>query len=138
MAEAEGLPPTASTVVPGLSLNYVGDWAYSYSGIVTVNNVETTLLESTTGNSIFVGTFQPQYMAAGAGSGTEDFRFIVYLNGNIIASILIAEATDRDAFYRPVNLVIPSDTEIKITGANTTDTQARNIGAIMTGRVYDA
>lgn len=116
------------------AIEVYGDFAVAYSGVVSADNTETTLIESTTGNYLFVGTWLPQYMVA-SHTG-DDYRFVVYLNNSIVASVIMAAAADRDAFYLQANLIIPAYTQVKIIAQNTTDTTANNVGGILTGRLY--
>jgi len=116
------------------AIEVYGDFAVAYSGVVSADNTETTLIESTTGNFLFVGTWLPQYMVASQ-SG-DDYRFVVYLNNSIVASVIMASAADRDAFYLQANLIIPAYTQVKITAQNTSDTSANDVGGILTGRIY--
>jgi len=135
MAKAEGIPPTASVASPGLSLHYVGGHCYAYSGTVDVDATETDLLNFTSGAGYIVARWLPQYMVA-AHVG-DDFRFVVYFNNQIVASLIMAAAADRDAFYPGVvHLVIPPFTEVKATADNATQNVARLVGGILTGRVY--
>ena len=121
----------------GTGLNYIGDHAYAYSGGIDVDENVTSLLKFTTGGLYVKGRFQPQYFVANAGQATEDYRFAVKFDSQEVSSTLIAEGTDRDAFYNVVNLIIPPYTKVEITAANVTDTNTRAVGAIVTGRVYD-
>jgi len=116
------------------SIDTVLQFAYAYSGKVPVDNNETTLIQSTTGNFLFVGTWQPQYMVTSA--SPDDYLFQVYLNDNIVASVILAASADRDSFYRPVNLIIPAYTAVKMTAANVANTNSRDVGGILTGRTY--
>jgi len=135
MAEAEGIPPTASTVVPGLSLNYAGDWAYAYSGQVDVANVELSLLEFTTGAGIIVGEMQ----IGSNNAEDEDFEVKIYFNDLIIFSNTFHQ---QGATYvniaSAVPLIIPPFTLVKATMDNIADTDVRRWTIGLTGRVYDA
>tara|TARA_R110000824_G_C15036886_1_gene659968 strand:+ start:437 stop:862 length:426 start_codon:yes stop_codon:yes gene_type:complete len=120
----------------GSGINYVGNHAYAYSGATDVGQNAVTILRFSTGQLYIKTIFQPQYMVANAGAATEDFRFVVKFNDQEVSSMIIAEGTDRDAFYNVVNLIIPPYTKVEVTAANVTDTTTRAVGAIITGRVY--
>jgi len=120
----------------GTSLNYIGDHAYAYSGGIDVDENVTSLLKFTTGGLYVKGRFQPQYFVANAGQATEDYRFTVKFDNQEVSVTLIAEGTDRDAFYNVVDLIIPPFTTVEVTAQNVTDTNSRAVGAIITGRVY--
>jgi len=120
----------------GNTLNYIGDHAYAYSGGIDVDNNATSLLKFTTGGLYVKGRFQPQYFVANAGEATEDYRFAVKFDNQEVSVTLIAEGTDRDAFYSKVNLIIPPFTTVEVTAQNVSDSTTRSVGAIITGRVY--
>jgi len=141
MAEAEGIPPTASVVVPGLSLNYLGEWAYAYSGTISASyNSETTLLEFTTGEGLCVTKFDFGMDDVAMDQATQIF-YQVYFNDLVVM-------LRRDEFYGGIgvksstmlsttlNLIIPPFTKTKITGRQN-DGTAHNMYAVLTGRVYD-
>jgi hypothetical protein len=133
MAKAEGLPPTASTVVPGLSLNYAGNWAYAYSGSVAVSSSEISLLDFTSGAGIIVGFFNSQF--GFEGNTNDDYLWRVYLNDLAIMAINITSAKDLDA--NRVDIIIPPFTHVKVTAVNATQAVANKVGGNITGRVYD-
>ena len=120
----------------GNTLNYIGEHAYAYSGAIDVDDNATSLLKFTTGGLYVKGKFQPQYMVANAGAGSEDYRFAVKFDNQEVSVTLIAEATDRDAFYSKVDLIIPPFTTVEVTAQNVTDNNARAVGAIITGWVF--
>jgi hypothetical protein len=135
MAEAS-VTPEASVASPGLGLRYVGQHCYAYSGTVDVDATETNLLKFTSGSGYIVARWLPQYMVESHVG--DDFRFVVYFNDQVVASVIMAAAADRDAFYRDVDLIIPPLTEVKMTADNKTQNVARLVGGILTGRIYGA
>jgi len=126
--------PTASggTTGTGKTLNYVGEFAFAYSGGVDADNNETTLLEFSTGSELFVGIWQGYYYASVYG---EDFRWTVYLNDEKVQSYT-AEGSIRGNSRSQLHIIIPGYTQVKITGSNVTDTTTREIMASVTGRIY--
>ena len=137
MPHTDVTPTSASIASPGLGIRYIGGHCYAYSGTVDVDATETDLLNFTSGSGYIVARWLPQYMVA-AHVG-DDFRFVVYFNNQIVASLIMAAAADRDAFYPGVvHLVIPPFTEVKATADNATQNVARLVGGILTGRVYGA
>ena len=133
-AGGAGNPVGGSFTGASASIDTVLQFAYAYSGKVAVDDNETTLIESRTGNFLFVGTWQPQYMVTSP-SG-DDYLFQVSLNDNIVASVILAAAADRDSFYRPVKLIIPAYTVVKMTAANVTNSDTNDVGGVLTGRTY--
>jgi len=114
----------------GVSL--IKDHCYAYSGIVSVTDSETTLLEFNTGDNYYVGQYQPNYETL---SG-DDFKFLVYLNEILISSLQISASRDFTP-YEEIELVIPPLTTVKITAQNETGSTATDILALFTGRVYN-
>jgi len=134
MAKAEGIPPTASVVVPGLSLNYAGEWAFAYSGEVGVANIELSLLEFTTGAGIIVGEMQ----VGSKNAENEDYEMKIYFNDLIIfANTFHQQGTSYVDIPSAVPLIIPPFTLVKATMDNIADTDTRNWTMGLTGRVYD-
>ena len=116
----------------GSVLNFIGDHAYLYTGFSQVNNVRTTIAKFSTGNLYIVGTFQPQM---DTDTGTDNYRYRLLINGEIIISCQTTSATDYSP-YEDVEILIPPNSEIEITAENETDSGLNDIGAIIIGRVY--
>jgi hypothetical protein len=135
MAEAEGIPPTASTASVGLGINYVGNWVYAYSGPVSCDNNETTLLDFRTQATIIQTRIVLNYSEVGAFA--EDFLFKIQLNSEIVMQMIYDGAKLQEP-PQWVPLLIPPNTNLKITAVNVTDTDARLMAAMLTGRVYGA
>tara|TARA_R100000664_G_C2671940_1_gene83605 strand:+ start:122 stop:535 length:414 start_codon:yes stop_codon:yes gene_type:complete len=115
----------------GSSLNYIGEHAYMYTGSVSVNTSETTIAEfGTGGNSYIKGTWQPQIMV----NTTDDIFFKLFLNNQLVASCVTTSSKDY-APFEEIEILIPSDTIIKITGQNL-GSGSKDCGAIIVGRVY--
>tara|TARA_R100001594_G_C3936736_1_gene239591 strand:- start:233 stop:631 length:399 start_codon:yes stop_codon:yes gene_type:complete len=115
----------------GSSLNYIGKHAYMYTGAVSVGTTETTIAEFTTGgNSYLVGQWQPQILE----NTTDDLEFRLYVNNQIIAELVLTSSRDYTPFEE-VEIIIPTDTTVKITGHNL-GSGSKNVGSIITGEVY--
>tara|TARA_Y100001938_G_scaffold105071_1_gene143383 strand:+ start:189 stop:587 length:399 start_codon:yes stop_codon:yes gene_type:complete len=115
----------------GSSLNYIGKHAYMYTGEVSVGTSETTIAEFTTGgNSYLVGQWQPQILT----NTTDDILFKFYINNQVIALVVQTSTKDYSPFEE-VEIIIPTDTRIKITGENL-GSGNKNVGSIITGEVY--
>ena len=127
-----GNPVGGSFTGPAEALDIYGDFGAAYSGLHDVDNNETTLIQYTSGNYLFVGTWQGYYYEA---VGTEDFRFLMYMNGTKIENY-IAESAIRGNSRSQLNIIIPAYTEVKLTAQNVTDNTAREIMASITGRIY--
>jgi hypothetical protein len=115
----------------GSSLNYIGKHAYMYTGEVAVGTSETTIAEFTTGgNSYLVGQWQPQILT----NTTDDILFKFYINNQVIALVVQTSTKDYSPFEE-VEIIIPTDARIKITGENL-GSGDKNVGSIITGEVY--
>ena len=137
MAEAS-VQPEASTASTGKGIRYVQNYAYAYSGVVSVSNTETDLLNFTSGSGLIVGEWFAHFnQLTGDPVATEDFRFILYLNNLQIAMM---ETSDSQGSSRNTirNIIIPPFTSVQITARNYTGAITEPIGAVLTGRVYGA
>jgi len=138
MAEAEGIPPTASTIVPGLSLNYLGDWCYAYSGLLEAKASAYVFLEFTTGSGFIVGVFQWDGFVdqSDPTSGNESTARII-ING--INTMILKTATREEDQQSPVRerVILPPFTKIQVRCDASSDSTL--VGSMnFTGRVYDA
>jgi len=138
MAEAEGIPPTASTASVGLGISYVGSHCYSYGGtnIVSAGTTPRVFMEFTTGSGYIHAKFFFGYDTTGAATGNE-IGYAIFLND---LSIL-----DNTAFYghgwsltgsSPPELILPPFTKVRVE-METDDSGGLLLNAFMTGRVYD-
>ena len=116
----------------GKGLSYTENHAFGYSGLIDIDNNETTLLQFVSpSNTVVVGWWQGHYYE----NGDEDFRWVLYFNEEIVQSH--TETIDEQGGrVSPMNVVIPPFTEVKLTGANVTDTTPRNIMASIVGRLH--
>jgi len=105
---------------------------YAYSGAVSVNNVETVLIDSNSGKNILQGEINFNYLEV----ADEDFTFTVYLNGIVIFAYTKDSTKDASPGNWFPKILIPPLTTFKITAINITDTDARNMAVGITGRVY--
>jgi len=126
---AGGSNPTGTST----GVNYIGNHAYSLSGIVTVTNTAGTLLDFSIGNSYIDAQIMFFYDDADQG---DNIKYVIYLDEQVIFSTEISNAVDQAGQQQPLRIIIPSFTRLRITGQNLTDTNARNIGATLRGRVY--
>lgn len=128
-----GNPVGGSFTGPAQALEIIGNHCYAYSGQISADNNDTTLFTFTTGNYYTVGIFQPQYLVSSPAS--EDYRFKISLNGAIIGMTVLENASVSTPFQE-VELIIPAYTEVEIVCKNVTNTNATNMGGIITGRIY--
>jgi len=135
MAEAEGIPPTASVVSPGLSLNYVGDWVFAYSGEIAVQSSagEVTLLEDISGSGLIMGDYQFFYGT----SAVDEFIYKMYFNGVIGMSYMVTNFREATPDVK-IGVILPPFTKIKLTAENLSTDNPRTQSATLIGRVYGA
>jgi len=110
MAEAEGIPPTASTVVPGLSLNYIGRHVFAYSGqknATYTDGANTTFIEFTSGDGYIIGKLS--WSSVNQSSNVEFFQF--FMNDVMIFDARFQHA-EQATSEQPYQLLIPPFTKV--------------------------
>ena len=116
----------------GTTLNYVSDFVYAHSGVIDVDNNETTLLDFTTsGSGVIEATFSFFYIE----NQTEDYLYQVKFNNEIILGYNVdsSKAFQKDLVTK---LVIPPETRVTVTATNVSNTNSREQTATIVGRVY--
>jgi len=113
-----------------------GDYAYAYSGVVAVGiagaGVPSTLLKFTTGNYLFVGTWQ--YFRGIPSNQGHDYIHKLKLNGTTVVEV---DDTGSNQFEHDSPLIIiPPNTEVEATSQNATSGVDNNIDFTITGRIY--
>ena len=132
--EPEAVPANASIAAVGKTLRYVGDYAYAYSGPVAADNTATALLDFASGSGLFVGVYCPMYMTGGLQS--RDYVFLVKLNGETVIERIFTQNYGDENRLLENEIIIPPFTDVLLTAQNLADTEAHNMGAKLTGRVY--
>jgi len=118
------------------TLELLGTHIYGYSGTAEVTNSAVDLLNFTTGNYYTVCTIQPYYDDLDQG---DNVKFSIEVGGTQVYSIELAGATTANVHRgdpNPIPIIIPSYTSIKVTGVNSTDSDTRNVGIVLIGRIY--
>ena len=117
----------------GNLLNYVGQHAYAYSGLVTVDNNITTVLAFNTESAMLDGKFIINY--ASNLNHDEDFLWQVKLNNEIIFQTVIegAKVTEPPQY---VPLIVPPFSKLEFLADNISDTDARTQAVLFTAVVY--
>jgi len=132
MAEAEGIPPTASVVLPGLSLNYAAGWVYAYSGLVSSTSSGTELLNFTTGDGLIVARLELNY----AINQTDDMTYDIALNGTVVQQWQCTGSKQPEQPQNTLHFIFPPFTQVIVSA--TSAGSAQDQAATITGRVYDA
>jgi len=113
MAEAEGIPPTASVASVGPGIRY---------------------LSFTTGSGLIVAKIQFNSIITNA----TDFKYLVYFNESVVQGYIILEGLDRGRADTAIRVVVPPFTIVRCTAENVEDTNSRDNCVSFTGRVYGA
>jgi len=139
MAEAEGIPPTASIASVGPSLRYIGgEHAYAFSGSFGASTASQTMLDFISGSGYVVGELivNGQFNAGTGGGGLSIWTLT--LNDEIVA-VLGTDTHENDmppqCFQR---LIIPPFTAVKLAMVSFENTAAELLTATFNGRVYGA
>ena len=125
----------ATFLGPNKGLSIIGGHAAAFSGVVAVTNVAGDLLSFSTGKEYISAEIMFFYSD---NSQTDNIKYIVYLNNQIIYSIQLNQATTDPGAQTPLSIILPPLTTLTITGQNITDSDSRDVGATLKGRIYDA
>ena len=136
----EGIPYSGTNVTAntGLTLNYVGEFVYAYSGQTSLSSAgQTTMLLFTTGQHVIKGTLQSGHDTTQM-SGSQTLQTIIKFNGIIVYDHLNLYATadtQTADLGSPIELVIPPYTEVTVIGF-TSDTGPIPTTYHLVGRLY--
>jgi len=137
MAKAEGIPPTASVVVPGPSLNYLGNtWAYAFSGNIQVSTSPVEHLSFVSGDGFIVGTLSVQ---GSVGTDITDGNISVFdvtFNSVTVYHLKISSTNEQMPSTLTVEILIPPFTEVIVTGDSDSSGAGYFTRAVIVGRVY--
>jgi len=130
-ALTKAVQPNASIASTGLSIRYIGDHAYAYSGVVAVDNNETALIDTVTGSGYAKLVWDCSYSPDAY--STDRYTFKLYLN-DLLSYVEFHYDNNLKRAFSVV--LIPPLTKLKITAQNLTDTSSQDCLTILTGRVY--
>ena len=121
----------------GQILQYVGGHVSGHSGVVSVNNVETTLIKSTIPSNSYIVVKVQGYFAAATGTTEllDDARFRIFVDDELLASF---QYKANNEFFGPEfpKLLVIGGSTLKITCENVTDASTIPMGCLVTGEVY--
>jgi len=126
---------TGSFTGPSEALEIAGDFAYAYSGLLDIGSagigVESSLVEFTTGNFIFLANFQFSYSEV----STDDFQYKIYMNESVVQQYVVGDRVG-EVPDNVMPIVIPAYTKLKATAANVSANNDRLQCLSITGRIY--
>jgi len=124
-----GAGNTVNPAGTGTSINYVGDHAYGYSGIIQGTGGEDVLLKFSTSSEYIVGEWAPIYGSDASDNGT----WFVKIDGQVIWEIIATGATTATFANIGNKILIPpySNVEFLVEIGNN-----RDVGVAFAGRVY--
>jgi len=117
---------------PQKGLTVIGNHCYAMSGSIAINNTATETLNFTTGTEYILGSFQAQYFS----DGNDVYQHLLTFNGELVIGFEFNGSNNADGAL-PRTILIPPLTHVVATADNTTDSSANNVGAVITGRVYE-
>ena len=117
----------------GTSLNYIGNHAYAYSGMLAFDNNATTLLRFTTGNEYIVG----KLTCATEADGSDDVRIRLYYNNQqVMGDLSTSPPGTGNLAFNPLRVIIPPYTKVKITYDNEGSSSTLTSLTMIVGRIY--
>ena len=131
MPEGVGYGPqfTAST---GLTLSYVGNHAYAYSGTIAVSSSDVSLLLFSTGSEYIVAKVQ----FFGLTISNDDIEHSVKLNGEKVITVISSQTTGSSEPDQWIPILLPPYSKVEVTGKNAQSGTNIDTAAILVGRVY--
>ena len=124
--------PNASVAATGLGIRYIGNYAYAYSGSVSITSGGDEMLNFTSGAGIIKAEFQVNYPS----NNDEDMTYEILFSNISIQKWLNTGAQTPYQPQNPVKLIIPPFTIVVLSA--TSSGSSRSQIASMTGRVYGA
>ena len=138
MAKAEGIPPTASVVLPGLSLNYAGDFVYAFGGLIQINDSAVTHLSFTSGTGIISAkiSMTGAVKASDINNG-EAVLFICYLNDSAVFNVKLNPKLEGLPGETIMPIIIPPFTKVEVQATSVSTAADYVCSCVLAGRVYD-
>ena len=126
---------SSQPVVTPNALNFTPDnkHCYAYSGVVSVTDSSTMLIEFNTNSEYIDAIFQFYYAVL----STDNMRYTIKMNGDIITTYEVSEGTSGATYMDPqLYLIIPPFTNVEVLAENETSSTGRNQTATMKGRAF--
>ena len=136
MPETDTIPVSASIASTGKGIRYVENWAYAYSGKITVADSEVTLLEFDTQTGLVKMRWEWNYTSTSDTISTDDFTFRCYLNDLLITAVVSSVSDRFNEATKYKMFLVPPLTAVKITAENMNTSSNNYCYSSITGRVY--
>ena len=139
MAEAEGIPPTASVASTGFGIRYIGEHCYAMSGLYAADDTSKTVLEFTTGSGYIVGTIQLNGAVDDDNPpGRMSTTLNVFFNDISIGILATGDENVDMIMLATQEVVIPPFTKVETVIDMYASAADRYASVVFTGRVYGA
>jgi hypothetical protein len=116
----------------GNTLNYIGNYAFAYSGLVSVGSTAITVLRFETGTQLLVAKYVLNY-ASNLAHG-EDYLWQVKMNDEIVMQTVI-EGAKVTTPPRWMPLIIPPFTKMEFVADNIENSEVRSQAVLVTAEV---
>lgn len=116
------------------ALNFTPDnkHCYAYSGVIAVNNIETSLLDFQTNSEYIVGEIQFNTSSTGG----DDYLYKVKLNETIVQEYVTIDQSDRSRPDPYITILIPPFTRVELTARNVSDSSLNDQIVAVVGKVF--
>jgi hypothetical protein len=129
--------PVGGTAGVGTSLNYVGDFAYAYSGAADAASSSDTRLKFSTGNEIIVGKITGNGACDATSLGDGNITsFTIQVNGETVSVMKVDTSTEDSPMTAVNNLILAPYSEVTVLSQSDGAGTDRVTTVLFTGRVY--
>ena len=134
MTAADVIQPSASIASTGPGIRYIRNWAYGYSGTISINDETKTMFDFHSGSGVILAKFT-YGINLNVMYTSKFIGFIISLNDVIVFKSIMDDNVQEGFDNDPIRLVIPPLTHVKIESITDSATDNETYG-ILTGRVY--
>tara|TARA_Y100000114_G_C11692082_1_gene294088 strand:+ start:357 stop:758 length:402 start_codon:yes stop_codon:yes gene_type:complete len=120
----------------GSNLNYIGNRAYVYTGVVETGtqNVDVTLAKFSVAANQFI---EAEIQFGASEASNDDILHKIIVDGEVIQSFLLSNVTGSlYAFTMPIKVIFAPNSEIQLTAANLSSSTGRDITTTIVGKVF--
>ena len=129
----EAVPSNASVASAGPGLRYVGQHAYAFSGVVAVDDNETTLLDFNPGSGVIDCIIQFHYVEV----STDNMFYTIKVNGEIVMRYYTSDSHSVASMPdNPLYVLFPPFSRVQLLCENQSSSTPRDQCVTIVGRVY--